>query len=85
MATLSLYLFNLLPLPYLDGTELLKELFGMVFEGRGDEYDLESLDNRLEEPNRRGKWSKGIMRLVNSTVAVILAVYTFLALMDVRH
>jgi len=87
MATLSLYLFNLLPLPYLDGTELFHELFDMVFEDRGDEfvYDVESLGNRPERPNHRGKWKKRIMRLVHSTLAVILTVYVLLVLMNARH
>jgi len=47
MATLSLYLFNLLPLPLLDGTELLEVLIDMIFKDRGDLFhDIESLDQR---------------------------------------
>jgi len=82
MATLSLYLFNLLPLPYLDGTELCKELIDMAFEDKGDAfvYDTESLEHRLQGPNRGGKWRKRLMKLVHSTVAVILIVYVLFAL-----
>jgi len=50
MATLSLYLFNLLPLPYLDGTKLGKELIGMALEDKGDAF-VYDIENRLQTPN----------------------------------
>ncbi len=42
MATLSLYLFNLLPLPYLDGSRFLEALLSMASRTQvPDIYDLE--------------------------------------------
>lgn len=42
MATLSLYLFNLLPLPYLDGSQFLAALLGIASHAEtSDIYDLE--------------------------------------------
>jgi S2P endopeptidase len=82
MAMLSLYLFNLMPLPYLDGTALLKELIDMVLEARGNTfvYDIEAVEHRHDGPNRREKWRKRVMRLVHFTVGVIVALYVLLAL-----
>jgi len=52
MATLSLYLFNLLPLPFLDGTQLLDEALDFVFASSPtssslDEVDLEALESGM--------------------------------------
>lgn len=50
MATLSLYIFNLLPLPFLDGTQLLDAVLDFVLvsvNGSGsysDTIDLEALE-----------------------------------------
>jgi S2P endopeptidase len=60
MATLSLYLFNLLPLPLLDGSHFLKTLLHMAWghdNGEmSDEYDLEVLGPRERQGNSRGRW-----------------------------
>ena len=84
MATLSLYLFNLLPLPYLDGTQLSKELIDMAFEDRGGDfvYDIESLEHQLEGG---GRWRKRLLKLVHPTVAVIVTLYVLLTLINVGH
>ena len=42
--TLSLFLFNLLPLPYLDGSQLLEAVFDYVQEWRGGGGDGEDLE-----------------------------------------
>lgn len=83
---LSLYLFNLLPLPHLDGTKLFEELIDMVFEdGPTFMYDVESLEHWSQAPTRRGTWRKRVMRLVHSTVAGILLMYVLLVLMNAKH
>jgi membrane-associated protease RseP (regulator of RpoE activity) len=61
MATLSLYLFNLLPLPFLDGTELCKELIDMAFERRDAfGYDIESLEHPLGAQIMEGNGRRGL-------------------------
>ncbi|KAF8154677.1 hypothetical protein B0H34DRAFT_783787 [Crassisporium funariophilum] len=51
MATISLYFFNLLPLPYLDGEELLRSIIDLLFEDKQEPfiYDVEALE-REEAP-----------------------------------
>ena len=46
MATFSLYFFNLLPLPHLDGTELLLTIFDFLFDRKQEPfvYDVEALE-----------------------------------------
>lgn len=60
MATLSLYVFNLLPLPLLDGSHFLKTLLHMAWgHDNGevtDEYDLEALASRERRSRSRGLW-----------------------------
>ncbi|KAF8191366.1 hypothetical protein BJ912DRAFT_1041697 [Pholiota molesta] len=67
MATLSLYFFNLLPLPHLDGTELLHSLLDWAFEmdNGAVSYNfsaLEAGENDREEPRTRRRWKERIMR-----------------------
>jgi S2P endopeptidase len=67
MATLSLYFFNLLPLPHLDGTELLHSLLDWAFEmdNGAVSYNfgaLEAGENDREEPRTRRRWKARIMR-----------------------
>jgi len=47
MATLSLYFFNLLPIPHLDGSELLQSFVDLTFNTQRDifVYDVEALDS----------------------------------------
>jgi len=71
MATLSLYLFNLLPLPYLDGSKFLGTLIDFVFEDREDlsTYDLESLNREMRAQGRTGPrfaWKGTIMKMIHS-------------------
>jgi S2P endopeptidase len=84
MATLSLYVFNLLPLPYLDGTELFKELIDMALEDRVDVaiYDIESFE---QGPNRGRRWQKRLMKLLHPVVALVMTLYVLLALMNTRQ
>jgi S2P endopeptidase len=76
MATLSLYLFNLLPLPLLDGTQLLDAVLDFALDGYGygypdggDEVDLEALDglgrgDRGRRYHRIGRWKGWIGKMV---------------------
>ncbi|KAF8234469.1 hypothetical protein L208DRAFT_1393838 [Tricholoma matsutake] len=61
MATLSLYIFNLLPLPWLDGSHFLRTILQMKWSLNNDittnEYDLEALEFPREQWTRfRGDW-----------------------------
>jgi S2P endopeptidase len=61
MATLSLYIFNLLPLPLLDGSHFLRTLLQMAEDHDNsmttNEYDLEALDLPREQlTSPRGHW-----------------------------
>ncbi|KAF9042911.1 hypothetical protein BJ165DRAFT_1348532 [Panaeolus papilionaceus] len=69
MATLSLFFFNLLPFPHLDGQELMESALEIVFSLQSDAllYDIEALESGggAQETSRRrrrvkDKLSKGI-------------------------
>lgn len=57
MATLSLYLFNLLPLPFLDGTQLLDAVFNIVIDTSSPmEVDLQTLEGGRGRSARPRRW-----------------------------
>jgi S2P endopeptidase len=80
MATLSLYLFNLLPLPFLDGTQLLDAMLDFVFDsyffctsGAPEEIDLGALEGGVNRGaggrGRRsghGRWKHFVGKMVRS-------------------
>jgi S2P endopeptidase len=76
MATLSLYFFNLLPLPYLDGTELLLTILDFLLDKQQQPfvYDVEALEtaNTPETTRMRQRWKQ---RLGKSIPIVIMTVF----------
>lgn len=68
MATLSLYFFNLLPLPHLDGTELLLTIFDFLFDGKQEPfvYDVESLEtaDAPETTRTRQRWKQRLGKII---------------------
>jgi S2P endopeptidase len=93
MATLSLYFFNLLPLPFLDGAQFLNTILDMSFDSPVqsasiEEYDLEALETRT--PPRRmmtetmSHWKYSLARVIPVTTAGIFVACTVLALLDLR-
>jgi S2P endopeptidase len=85
MITLSLYFFNLLPLPHLDGTELLAVFIEsvVVAEQTRFTYDVESQGGRMDtrtQPCER--WRERIITLVHCALLGTLILYMFLASMN---
>jgi S2P endopeptidase len=72
MATLSLYLFNLLPLPFLDGTQLLETflLIDSSVTDIADAVDLEALEGGFSRRGRRNASRRYVRwrNLANKTV-----------------
>ncbi|KAF8201041.1 hypothetical protein K438DRAFT_1821267 [Mycena galopus ATCC 62051] len=90
MATLSLYLFNLLPLPYLDGSQFVQALLGMAFQvDTGfDEYDVDALEaasttNRSERRNR-GRWKESLAKGISIVTTCFFVLSVLLALTNAR-
>ncbi|KAJ6551501.1 hypothetical protein B0H19DRAFT_1157941 [Mycena capillaripes] len=91
MATLSLYLFNLLPLPYLDGSQFVQALLDMMFKaGTGfDEYDVEALE-AASVPNQdrlrrdRGRWKERLDRGIPVATTCLFLLSAILALTNIR-
>jgi S2P endopeptidase len=89
MATLSLYLFNLLPLPYLDGSQFVQAMLGILFdEGTSfDEYDIEALEAASSQrPLRRNraKWKERLGKVIPVATCCLFVVSAVLALINVR-
>ncbi|KAJ6554068.1 hypothetical protein B0H10DRAFT_1848470 [Mycena sp. CBHHK59/15] len=91
MATLSLYLFNLLPLPFLDGSQFVQAMLEMVFEEGTtfDEYDIEALEaasTTTQRPIRRSRarWKERLRRAISMTTSCLFVFSTILALMNAR-
>jgi len=69
MATLSLYFFNLLPLPYLDGTELLLSILDFLCDRKQEEpfvYDVEALESgdAPETMRIRRRWKQRLGKII---------------------
>lgn len=68
MATLSLYIFNMLPLPHLDGSQFLKTILQLSSDDvdmERDEYDLEALqDTHYQVRRRRVRWKERVPRYI---------------------
>ena len=69
MATLSLYFFNLLPLPHLDGTELLQTILDFLFDRKQEPfvYDLEALEtaDAPETTRTRQRWKERLGKIIS--------------------
>ena len=68
MATLSLYFFNLLPLPHLDGTELLLTILDFLFDRKQEPlvYDVEALETEdtPETTRMRRRWKERLGKTI---------------------
>jgi len=84
MATLSLYVFNLLPLPLLDGSQFLRTLIQMALgydndnDVMTDEYDLEASELPRAQPtrSRRNVWESVVPKVTMGLFSgcIVLAV-----------
>ncbi|KAJ6504274.1 hypothetical protein C8R47DRAFT_1104935 [Mycena vitilis] len=91
MAALSLYLFNLLPLPYLDGSQFVQALLDMVFQGATafDEYDVDALEAASTGGQRglrrnRGRWKERLSRAIPIATSCLFALSAIVALANIR-
>ncbi len=87
MITLSLYFFNLLPLPHLDGTELLAVFIESVVVAKQTRfpYDIESQGGRMDTQRSTQpceQWRERIITLVHCALLGTLILYMFLASMN---
>ena len=87
MATLSLYVFNLLPLPLLDGSHFLKTLLNIT-RGRDngvttEEYDLEALEAGERQGSSRGLWWR--IQLAGVTPKVTLGLFGACIALEIAH
>ncbi|CAA7262563.1 unnamed protein product [Cyclocybe aegerita] len=95
-ATLSLYFFNLLPLPHLDGTQLLRAFLDIVldprFKEQGFVYDLESLESGAGHGSRdrdeyagirsRKRWKERVVKFANYGTGAVLGCFVVLNVMN---
>lgn len=79
MGTLSLFFFNLLPLPHLDGSQFLQTVLEIAFDDNSlddaMEYDIEALESARghQNPRRRGRWKNRFTRgIPKVTIAVFV-------------
>jgi S2P endopeptidase len=68
--TLSLFFFNLLPLPYLDGAEVLSALLDRLPTRPSEDYDLESTDG-ISQPRNDRRWKQRVEKLTASVTAFL--------------
>ncbi|KAJ7083720.1 hypothetical protein B0H15DRAFT_850488 [Mycena belliarum] len=83
MATMSLYLFNLLPLPYLDGAQFIHALSDMTLHAGSayDEYDIEAL---AASTSNRGRWKERLAKSISVATLCLFVLSTILAMTHVR-
>ncbi|EIW76063.1 hypothetical protein CONPUDRAFT_147066 [Coniophora puteana RWD-64-598 SS2] len=81
MAMVSLYILNMLPLPYLDGSQFFRVLLELLAEDPGrrieDEYDVESLNARWTGP-RETSAQRMVHKFVTIGVTTLVASCTLL-------
>jgi S2P endopeptidase len=87
MATLSLFFFNLLPIPYLDGSELLESFVDLAFHTQRDAftYDVEALESNerdYEGFRRRRRWKALIVRCFHVVTTALVASYILITLLN---
>ncbi|KIM43629.1 hypothetical protein M413DRAFT_18068 [Hebeloma cylindrosporum] len=87
MATLSLYFFNLLPIPHLDGSELLQSFVDLAFPTQRDGfiYDVEALESDggdYEGPRKRRRWKALIVKCFHVITTVLVASCILITLLN---
>lgn len=87
MATLSLYFFNLLPLPHLDGTELLLTILDFLFD-RNQElfvYDVEALETADDPENTRirRRWKERLGNIFSMMTISVFICCIILGIMNI--
>jgi len=84
-AMVSLYILNMLPLPYLDGSQFFRVLLELLTEDPGrrseDEYDVESLNARWTGP-RETSFQRMVHKFVTVGVTSLVASCTLLGVMQ---
>lgn len=89
MATLSLYLFNLLPLPFLDGSQFLETLLDLTLNSSerlsAEDFDLEALEggNRPDIGRRSRRSTRGISKVIRFGTTGLLGACMVLAFINV--
>ena len=86
MATLSLYFFNLLPIPHLDGSELLQSFVDLTFDNQRDMfmYDVEALESSeghyevSRKSRRRKAWIIRCFHIVTTVLVISCILFTIL-------
>ena len=85
MATLSLYFFNLLPLPHLDGTELLLTILDFLFDRKQEPfvYDVEALEitDAPEATRTRRRWKQRLGKIISITTMSVFICCIILGMM----
>ncbi|KAF7303743.1 Histone acetyltransferase [Mycena indigotica] len=85
MATLSLFLFNLLPLPYLDGTQFMQALLDMSLPEEHEEYDMNALESGdRRQRSRRDRWKERAGRSIGTVTSGLFVLSVVFALIDMR-
>jgi S2P endopeptidase len=85
MATLSLYFFNLLPLPHLDGTELLQTILDLLFDRNQEPfvYDLEALETAdPPETRMRQRWKERLGKIISIMTMSVFICCIILGMMN---
>nr|GAT58853.1 ham group protein [Mycena chlorophos] len=85
LATLSLCLFNLLPLPHLDGTQFMQALFDLAYPAGSayEEYDIDALEAGVgQDRGRRGRWKSRLTKVVPIATSVVFVLSALLALVN---
>lgn len=88
MASLSLYLFNLLPLPFLDGAQFLEGLLDLTLKSSeqllAEDFDLEALErgNRSANGRRPRRPISGINKVIRACTMGLLGICMTLAFIN---
>jgi len=87
MATLSLFFFNLLPIPHLDGSELLQAFVDMAFNSQRKTftYDVEALQSNegdYEGSRKRRKWKAWIIKCLHVVTTALVASCILMTLLN---
>lgn len=87
MATLSLFFFNLLPIPHLDGSELLQSFLDLAFHTQRNAftYDVEALESNegdYEGSRRRRRWKAWIVKCFHVVTTALVASCILITLLN---
>jgi S2P endopeptidase len=87
MGTLSLFFFNLLPLPYLDGSQFLDTILQVLNEDEldGAVYDIEALEDARDRrnPRERERWKRMLMAVVPQATIGLFGICIILGVINV--